>query len=94
MLEVYQAYGDQFTMADLMRRMVLPPRTPSAPARSRPTPAPSTSTASGAGSGWHDAVSEAVGETVTPDTDAETLRDHLTRHESPTSTPHGRPPTW
>jgi lysyl-tRNA synthetase class 2 len=29
----------------------------------------------------YDAVSEAVGEPVTPDTDAETLRGHLTRHE-------------
>jgi lysyl-tRNA synthetase class 2 len=81
MLEVYQAYGDQFTMADLMRRMVLA-AADAVGSRQIETEA-GTIDLDGE---WrwlrvYDAVSEAVGETVTPDTDAETLRGHLTRHE-------------
>jgi lysyl-tRNA synthetase class 2 len=81
MLEVYQAYGDQFTMADLMRRMVLA-AADAVGSRQIETEA-GTIDLDGE---WrwlrvYDAVSEAVGETVTPDTDAETLRGHLARHE-------------
>ena len=81
MLEVYQAYGDQFTMADLMRRMVLA-AADAVGSRQIETEA-GTIDLDGE---WrwlpvYDAVSEAVGETVTPDTDAETLRGILTRHE-------------
>ena len=81
MLEVYQAYGDQFTMAELMRRMVLA-AADAVGSRQIETEA-GTIDLDGE---WrwlpvYDAVSEAVGETVTPDTDAETLRGHFTRHE-------------
>jgi lysyl-tRNA synthetase class 2 len=81
MLEVYQAYGDQFTMADLMRRMVLA-AADAAGSRRIETEA-GTIDLDGE---WrwlpvYDAVSEATGETITPDTDAATLRDILTRHE-------------
>ena len=76
MLEVYQAYGDQFTMAELMRRMVLA-AADAVGSRQIETEA-GTIDLDGE---WrwlpvYDAVSEAVGETVTPDTDAETLRGH------------------
>jgi len=81
MLEVYQAYGDQFTMADLMRRMVL---AAADAVGSRQIETEAGTIDLDAEWRWlpvYDAVSEAVGETVTPDTDAETLRGHLTRHE-------------
>ncbi len=81
MLEVYQAYGDQFTMAELMRRMVLA-AADTVGSRQIETEA-GTIDLDGE---WrwlpvYDAVSEATGETITPDTDAETLRGILTRHE-------------
>jgi lysyl-tRNA synthetase class 2 len=81
MLEVYQAYGDQFTMADLMRRMVLA-AADAVGSRQIETEA-GTIDLDGE---WrwlpvYDAVSEATGQTITPDTDAETLRDILTKHE-------------
>ena len=81
MLEVYQAYGDQFTMAELMRRMVL---AAADAVGSRQIETEAGTIDLDAEWRWlpvYDAVSEAVGETVTPDTDAETLRGHLTRHE-------------
>ena len=75
MLEAYQAYGDQHTIAELMRDVLLAVgrRARLAPGRDARR-ARSTSTASGAGCAVYEGVCEAVGETVTPETDVETLR--------------------
>lgn len=81
MLEVYQAYGDQFTMAELMREMFL--------AAADAVGSRVVSTEAGdidLDGEWpwlpvYDGVSAAVGEEVTPDTSAERLRELLDRHE-------------
>jgi len=81
MLEVYQAYGDQFTMADLMRRMVL---AAADAVGSRQLETDAGTIDLDAEWRWlpvYDAVSEATGQTITPDTDAETLRGILTKHD-------------
>ena len=81
MLEVYQAYGDQHTMADLMREMFLA-AADACGSRQIETPA-GTIDLDGE---WrwlpvYTGVSEAVGREVTPDTDAETLRAIMAEHD-------------
>lgn len=81
MLEVYQAYGDQHTMAELMQAMVLAAADATG-SRQLETPA-GTIDLDGE---WrwlpvYTGVSEAVGREVTPDTDAETLRAIMAEHD-------------
>jgi lysyl-tRNA synthetase class 2 len=81
MLEAYEAYGDQHTMAELMRQMVLA-AADAVGARQVETPMGVVDL----DGEWrwlrvYDGVSEAVGETVTPATDVETLRAIMKRHE-------------
>lgn len=81
MLEVYQAYGDQRTMAELMQAMVLAAADATG-SRQLETPA-GTIDLDGE---WrwlpvYTGVSEAVGREVTPDTDAETLRGLMAEHD-------------
>jgi lysyl-tRNA synthetase class 2 len=82
MLEAYEAYGDYDTMADLTRDLVL----------SAAEATGSTVVPDGRGGEidlakpWrsvpiHEAVSEAVGQAVTPDTAADELRALAARHE-------------
>ena len=81
MLEAYEAYGDQHTMAELMKSMLL--------AAADATGSRQVQTHLGTvdlDGEWrwlkvYDGVSEAVGETVTPDTDVETLRAIMKRHD-------------
>jgi lysyl-tRNA synthetase, class II len=80
MLEVYQAYGDQHTMADLMKDMILAAADATG-SRQLETPA-GTIDLDGE---WrwlpvYTGVSEAVGREVTPDTDAATLRTIMDEH--------------
>ncbi|MDZ5619913.1 lysine--tRNA ligase [Nocardioides sp. HM23] len=80
MLEAYQAYGDQFTMAELTRRLVL---AAADEVGSRQIETPKGVVDLDGEWRWlsvYPAVSEAVGEDVTPDTDAETLRKIAERH--------------
>ena len=80
MIEAYQAYGDQFTIAEEMRQMYL--------AAADAVGSRQIETDAGVidlDGEWrwlpvYDAVSEAVGETVTIDTDVEALRAHAARH--------------
>jgi lysyl-tRNA synthetase class 2 len=81
MLEAYEAYGDQYTMADLMRAMFL---AAADAVGSRQVETPRGTVDLDGEWRWlpvYDAVSEAVGETVTVDTDLETLRAIAKRHE-------------
>lgn len=80
LLEAYEAYGDYDTMADLTKRLVLDAADAVGVQAGR--------TADGAEidlrGEWafvtlHEAVSAAVGEPITPDTDAATLRAHADR---------------
>lgn len=81
MLEAYQAYGDQFTMAELTKRLFL--------AAADVVGTRQVETAKGVvdlDGEWrwlpvYTGVSEAVGEEVTPDTDVETLRKIAERHD-------------
>jgi lysyl-tRNA synthetase, class II len=81
MLEVYQAYGDQHTMADLMKDMIL--------AAADATGGRQLETAAGTidlDGEWrwlpvYTGVSEAVGREVTPDTDLATLRAIMDEHD-------------
>ncbi len=80
MLEAYQAYGDQFTMADLTRRLLLA-AADAVGTRQVETPRGVVDL----DGEWRwlpvfTGVSEAVGEEVTPDTGAETLRKIAARH--------------
>jgi lysyl-tRNA synthetase, class II len=80
MMEAYQAYGDQETMAELTRRIFLA-AADVVGTRQIETPA-GTVDLDGE---WrwlpvYPAVSEAVGEEITPDTDVQTLRKHADRH--------------
>ena len=86
MVEAYEAYGDQFTIAELLRRLFL---AAADAVGSRQITVPD----------WHgdqatidldgewrwlsvyDGVSEAVGQEITPDTDLETLRNLADKHE-------------
>ncbi len=73
MLEAYEAYGDQFTMADLVRALVLAAADATG---SRQVETPRGTVDLDAEWRWlpvHEAVSEAVGERVTPQTDLATL---------------------
>ena len=81
MLEAYQAWGDQRTIARLMQDVILA-AADAVGSRQVETPA-GTVDLDGE---WRwlsvfDGISEAVGEKVSIDTDAETLRGHLDRHE-------------
>ena len=81
MLEVYQAYGDQHSMAELMREMFL---AAADAVGSRQVETPAGLVDLDAEWTWlpvYDGVSAAVGETVTPETPAERLRELLERHE-------------
>jgi lysyl-tRNA synthetase, class II len=81
MLEAYEAYGDQFTMMDLTRSLVLD----AARAVDRTVVPARDGTEIDLEGDWRRAsilelVSDAVGEEVTADTDAESLRKHADRH--------------
>ena len=80
LLEAYQAYGDYDTMAELTRTLILD----AADAVGVPTPVAPNGVEIDLAGPWrsvtiHDAVSEAVGEPVTPDTGADVLRRHAER---------------
>ncbi len=81
MLEAYQAYGDYETMMELTRDLVLA----SASALGRTVVPARDGSEIDLEAPWHresllDLVSTAVGETVTLDTDLETLRRHAVAH--------------
>lgn len=81
MLEVYEAYGDQFTMARLMQDMFL---AAADALGSRVVSTPAGDVDLDGEWAWlpvYDGVSAAVGEEVTPSTSAERLRELLERHE-------------
>jgi lysyl-tRNA synthetase class 2 len=81
MLEAYEAYGDQFTMAELMRAIFLAAADATG---SRRVETPHGTVDLDGEWRWvpvYDAISEAVGETVTLETDLETLRTIAKRHE-------------
>jgi lysyl-tRNA synthetase class 2 len=81
MLEAYQAYGDQHTMADLMKDMVL---AAADAAGSRRLETPGGTIDLDGEWRWlpvYDGVSEAVGQKVTPETDVETLRRIMDERE-------------
>jgi lysyl-tRNA synthetase class 2 len=80
LLEAYEAYGDYNTMAELTRALILS----AANAVGVPTPTLSDGTEIDLNGQWrsasiHELVSEAVGEPITLDTDAEQLRRHAER---------------
>jgi lysyl-tRNA synthetase class 2 len=80
LLEVYEAFGDQHTMAELTQALILA-AADAFGSRVIDTPAGQIQLAGE----WrwlpvYQGLSEAVGEVVTPDTDAETLRAIATRH--------------
>ena len=80
MLEAYEAYGDQHTMAELMREMLL---AAADAVGSRQVETPMGTVDLDGEWRWlrvYEGVSEAVGETVTPETDLETLRVIMKRH--------------
>ncbi len=80
MLEVYEAYGDQFTMATLMRDMFL---AAADAIGSRRVETPAGVVDLDGEWTWlpvYDAVSAAVGEEVTPSTPAPRLRELLEKH--------------
>ncbi len=81
MLEAYQAYGDQHTMAELTKRVFL---AAADVVGTRQIETPKGVVDLDAEWRWlpvYQGVSEAVGEEVTPDTDADTLRKIAERHE-------------
>jgi lysyl-tRNA synthetase, class II len=81
MLEAYQAYGDQFTMAELTKRLFL---AAADAVGTRQIETPQGVVDLDAEWRWlpvYTGVSEAVGEEVTPDTDADTLRQIAARHD-------------
>ncbi|WP_110183498.1 lysine--tRNA ligase [Nocardioides solisilvae] len=81
MLEAYQAYGDQHSMAVLTRDLFL---AAADAVGSRVVDTPAGPVDLDAEWRWlpvHEAVSEAVGEEVTPETPAERLRELLAAHE-------------
>ncbi len=88
MLEAYEAYGDQFTMAELMRAVVLAAADATG---SRRVETPKGTVDLDAEWRWlpvHEAVSQAVGEEVTPGTDLETLTRLAAAHDV------GVDPSW
>jgi lysyl-tRNA synthetase class 2 len=81
MLEAYEAYGDQHTMAELMRAMFL---AAADAVGTRQVETPKGVVDLDGEWRWlpvYQGVSEAVGETVTPETDVETLRAIAKRHD-------------
>jgi len=81
MLEAYQAYGDQTTIAALMRDIYLGVGDALG---SRKVETPRGTVDLDGEWGWlpvYDGVSEALGETVTIDTDVEALRAHAAKHD-------------
>jgi len=81
MLEVYEAYGDQRSMAELMRAMFL---AAADAVGSRQIVTPKGTVDLDGEWAWlsvYPTVSEAVGREITPDTDVETLRSVLREHE-------------
>lgn len=81
MLEAYQAYGDQFTMAELTKRLFL---AAADEVGTRQVETPKGVVDLDGEWRWlpvYTGVSEAVDEEVTPDTDVETLRKIAERHE-------------
>jgi lysyl-tRNA synthetase class 2 len=81
MLEAYEAYGDQSTMAELMRAMFLAAADATG---SRQVQTPHGVVDLDGEWRWlpvYDGVSAAVGEPVTPETDEETLRTIAKRHD-------------
>jgi lysyl-tRNA synthetase class 2 len=82
MLEAYEAYGDQFTMMDLTRSLVLD----AARAVGRTVVPARDGSEIDLDAPWRqasilDLVSDALGEEVSADTDEETLRKHAGRHD-------------
>ena len=82
MLEAYEAYGDQFTMMELTRSLVLD----AARAVGRTVVPGRDGTEIDLEAEWRqaailDLVSEALGEEVTAETDEPTLRKHADRHQ-------------
>jgi lysyl-tRNA synthetase, class II len=82
MLEAYEAYGDQFTMMDLTRSLVLD----AARAVGRTVVRARDGREIDLEGPWRqaailDLVSDALGEAVTIDTDEQTLRKHAERHD-------------
>jgi lysyl-tRNA synthetase class 2 len=80
MLEAYESYGDYDTMAELTRALILD----AAAAAGVTVPIAAGGTEIDLSGVWrsitvHDAVAEAVGEPVTPDTGVEELRRHADR---------------
>ncbi|WP_435770243.1 lysine--tRNA ligase [Nocardioides sp. SYSU DS0651] len=81
MLEAYQAYGDQRTMADLTRELVL---AAADAVGSRQVETPAGTVDLDGEWRWlpvYQGVSEAVGREVTPDTDVATLRQVMDEHD-------------
>jgi lysyl-tRNA synthetase class 2 len=81
MVEAYDAYGDQFTIAETMRGMYL---AAADAVGSRRVETPRGVVDLDGEWRWlpvYEGVSEAVGETVTPDTDLATLRGYFDRHD-------------
>ena len=81
MLEAYQAYGDQTTIAALMRDLYLGVADALG---SRKVETERGTVDLGGEWAWlpvYDGVSEVLGETVTIDTDVETLRGHAAKHD-------------
>jgi lysyl-tRNA synthetase, class II len=81
MLEAYQAYGDQTTIAALMRDIYLGVGDALG---SRKVETPRGTVDLDGQWGWlpvYDGVSEVLGETVTIDTDVEALRAHAAKHD-------------
>ena len=80
MLEAYQAYGDQFTMAELTKRLVL---AAADEVGTRQIETPNGVVDLDGDWRWlpvYTGISEAVDEEVTPDTDVDTLRKIAARH--------------
>ncbi len=82
MLEAYEAYGDQFTMMELTRSLVLD----AARAVGRTVVPARDGSEIDLEADWRQAsimelVSEAVGEEITVETTAETLRGHAAKHD-------------
>lgn len=80
LLEAYEAYGDYDTMAELTRALIVD----AADAAGVPIPVAADGTEIELSGQWravtlHDAVAEAVGEPITPDTGLDTLRNHADR---------------
>ncbi len=81
MLEAYEAYGDQSTIADLTQRMIL---AAADALGSRVIATPGGEVDLNGEWPWlpvYEGVSRVVGETITPDTDIATVRAVMDRHE-------------